>query len=61
MRAVSVLLPFFLSLATVVFAQANPATDTDGDGLNDALEQRLLVQFAPTFMVSAHDCAGVPA
>ena len=29
--------------------------DTDGDGLNDALEEKLLVQFAPKFMVSHTD------
>ena len=35
--------------------------DTDADGLNDALEQRLLEQFRPEFRVGATDCAGLPA
>lgn len=35
--------------------------DSDGDGLSDALEQRLLNQFEPHFMVGAHDCSIAPA
>ncbi len=35
--------------------------DSDGDGLSDALEQRLLEQFAPKFMVGRNDCSNVPA
>jgi hypothetical protein len=35
--------------------------DSDHDGLSDALEQSLLVQFAPAFMIGRHDCSGVPA
>ncbi|HEY2858378.1 MAG TPA: hypothetical protein VGJ21_08175 [Terracidiphilus sp.] len=35
--------------------------DSDGDGLSDALEQRLLNQFAPKFMVAANDCSTAPA
>jgi hypothetical protein len=35
--------------------------DTDRDGLSDELEQVLLVQFAPKFMVSLVDCSNVPA
>ena len=35
--------------------------DTDADGLSDALEQQLLDQFAPRFMVARNDCSGVPA
>lgn len=48
------------------FAQA-PAggegfhTDNDHDGLSDALEQRLLLQFMPTFMIARHDCSTLPA
>ena len=37
------------------------AVDSDRDGLSDELEQRLLIQFAPTFMVGRQDCAGIPA
>ena len=35
--------------------------DTDHDGLSDALEQQLLVQFMPRFMVGEHDCSVLPA
>jgi hypothetical protein len=35
--------------------------DSDNDGLSDALEQRLLVQFVPDFFIALHDCAGSPA
>ena len=36
-------------------------TDSDNDGLSDALEQPLLDQFAPNFMVGEHDCSVSPA
>jgi hypothetical protein len=42
-------------------AQSAVARDTDRDGLSDELEQRLLVQFAPAFMIGARDCSDVPA
>jgi hypothetical protein len=35
--------------------------DSDLDGLNDATEQALLVQFQPTFMIGQHDCSNIPA
>jgi hypothetical protein len=35
--------------------------DSDHDGLSDDLEQALLVQFKPVFMVSQGDCSSVPA
>jgi len=35
--------------------------DTDRDGLSDALEEALLSQFAPQFMVSDDDCSLRPA
>ena len=35
--------------------------DTDKDGLSDELEQALLTQFAPEFMVGKRDCSNVPA
>src|ERR1039458_4615843 len=35
--------------------------DSDNDGMSDALEQALLIQFAPTFMVGRHDCSEIPA
>jgi hypothetical protein len=37
------------------------AIDSDHDGLSDALEQELLVRFAPKFQTYPQDCAGVPA
>jgi hypothetical protein len=37
------------------------SVDSDADGLSDALEQRLLEQFAPRFMVGRNDCSNVPA
>ena len=36
-------------------------TDSDHDGLSDALEQQLLNQFTPKFMVGEHDCSISPA
>jgi hypothetical protein len=35
--------------------------DSDHDGLSDDLEQALLAQFKPVFMVSREDCSDVPA
>lgn len=37
------------------------AVDSDQDGLSDALEQSLLMRFAPTFMVDSQDCSQSPA
>lgn len=34
--------------------------DADQDGLSDALEQSLLVQFRPTFIVGKQDCSDIP-
>jgi hypothetical protein len=42
-------------------AEQSASVDSDGDGLSDALEQSLLEQFAPLFLVSGNDCAEVPA
>ena len=41
--------------------EAESRVDSDSDGLSDALEQRLLEQFAPKFMVARDDCSGRPA
>ncbi|CAN5399349.1 hypothetical protein BH10ACI4_BH10ACI4_12330 [soil metagenome] len=38
-----------------------PLIDSDHDGLADALEQSLLTQFAPKFMVGLNECANLPA
>jgi hypothetical protein len=34
--------------------------DSDHDGLSDALEQTLLLQFVPNFMIGRNDCSSVP-
>jgi hypothetical protein len=54
---------FSLALLAVAVAPitAQQSQDTDHDGLNDALEQRLLVQFAPDFQIGDHDCSNIPA
>lgn len=46
-----------------LWSQSSPAfaVDSDHDGLSDTLEQHLLEQFAPTFMVGQHDCSVIPA
>jgi hypothetical protein len=55
----------FLSLFTGRSpAQERGATaqvDSDQDGMSDALEQALLVQFRPAFLVGQRDCSGIPA
>lgn len=55
------------ALAAVATAAAPPAqkspdaADSDQDGLSDALEQALLLRFAPSFEIDPEDCAGRPA
>jgi hypothetical protein len=60
---ISVLLPFapVKTGAEEVEAMVQSRLDSDHDGLSDALEQALLVQFAPTFMVGRADCSNIPA
>jgi hypothetical protein len=41
--------------------QNETVPDSDHDGLADAVEQSLLEQFQPRFMISGHDCSGRPA
>jgi hypothetical protein len=41
--------------------QPTSAIDSDHDGISDDLEQALLVQFAPKFLVGSHDCSNIPA
>jgi hypothetical protein len=54
-----------LSVALLVCACAKIAicqqADADRDGLSDALEQRLLQQFEPSFQIARNDCSGRPA
>jgi hypothetical protein len=65
MRFQLLLAAIFLSVVAVrspaqeqqVVAQA----DSDQDGMSDAVEQALLVQFRPTFMVGQQDCSKIPA
>lgn len=40
---------------------SEPFADTDQDGLSDALEQQLLIQFVPRFMIAENDCSVRPA
>jgi hypothetical protein len=37
------------------------AIDSDRDGISDDLEQALLLQFAPKFLIGSHDCSNIPA
>jgi hypothetical protein len=53
-----------LLLAALIFAgplAGQQTLDSDHDGLNDALEQRLLQQFLPAFHIGRHDCSALPA
>jgi hypothetical protein len=49
-----------IAVLTLAAALAAPP-DTDRDGLSDALEARILHQFAPRFLISRNDCAGLPS
>ncbi|HTF63373.1 MAG TPA: hypothetical protein VK638_11765, partial [Edaphobacter sp.] len=56
----------FYPLSTVLSAQEQVwagefHVDSDHDGMSDTLEQALLVQFVPKFMIDQHDCSNVPA
>lgn len=48
-------------LAQQKASSAESVIDSDHDGLSDALEQRLLLQFMPRFMIAQHDCSVLPA
>ena len=50
-----------LFLSTVALSQQPLPLDSDNDGLSDQLEQSLLTQFTPTFMIGEHECSTVPA
>jgi hypothetical protein len=47
--------------ATAQLSEPNIPVDSDHDGLSDSLEQALLLQFVPRFMVDRHDCSQLPA
>src|SRR5947207_7734184 len=55
------LLCSFLSIAPAQTISPSPSPDSDHDGLSDSLEDALLAQFAPHFMVSGDDCSLRPA
>jgi hypothetical protein len=50
-----------LCVSYAAAAQGAVRADSDGDGLSDALEQALLVQFTPRFMVGQGDCSDAPS
>lgn len=52
---------FSLLVAQGLVSAQELQTDTDRDGLSDGLEQSLLLQFMPTFMLGKHDCSILPA
>jgi hypothetical protein len=54
-------LHFTLLVSAVASAHAQTAIDSDHDSLSDEVEQALLEQFRPTFMISSKDCATRPA
>jgi hypothetical protein len=37
------------------------SADSDGDGLSDELEESLLAEFAPTFLINRQECSAIPA
>lgn len=57
----------FLSMGAAVSMAEQPRSesrlrvDSDHDGLTDTLEQALLEQFRPRFMIAEHDCSAKPA
>ena len=53
--------PFRVANAQQTGPASQSQADTDHDGLGDQLEQSLLTQFAPRFMIGRKDCANFPA
>src|SRR5690348_15438721 len=52
---------FLLCVSNAAAVRGTTAADSDGDGLPDTLEQALLAQFAPRFMVGQGDCSDEPS
>lgn len=52
---------FLLCASYAASAQRATGADSDSDGLPDVLEQALLVQFTPRFMVGQGDCSDAPS
>ncbi len=50
-----------VSLALAQTIASAPSADSYHDGLSDALENALLIQFAPRFIISSNDCSVRPA
>ena len=59
--ALALLVPALLRSAAAQDSEQKASIDSDQDGMSDALEQALLIQFAPAFMVGRHDCSEIPA
>ncbi len=57
----ALLTPLTLRSSAAQESEQKAALDSDNDGMSDALEQALLNQFVPTFMVGRHDCSDLPA
>lgn len=57
----SVLLIGLMATAQEASLGTQSEIDSDHDGLSDGLEQALLVQFKPTFLVAQHDCSNLPS
>jgi hypothetical protein len=57
----TLLLSAMLTFAVSMTAQVDLPSDSDRDGLSDALENTLLTQFLPHFQASARDCSVRPA
>lgn len=55
------LLLLFVGTTAALGAAASAAADLDHDGLDDALEQALLLRFAPRLQLSAGECDARPA
>jgi len=58
---IALLVPTVLRSAAAQDLEQKAAVDSDYDGMSDSLEQALLIQFAPAFMVGRHDCSEIPA
>jgi hypothetical protein len=60
---IALLAPAALRNAAAQGAEQKPQSliDSDSDGMSDSLEQALLIQFAPAFMVARNDCSEIPA
>lgn len=55
------LLPALLLFPSAICNAQTAPIDSDHDGLADSLEQSLLIQFQPRFLISSTDCSTKPA